>query len=320
MRPFWPLALMVLSALVPLRAVQYADGNFYYDNSLDPTSLSITNWNSGWGTSDPTVSGWNYVGLIDIPQGYLSGVYLGDGWVLTAGHGGSDLESYTLDGQTYTPVAGSYHTLTTFNDGTGGQADLGMFQIPISSSLNLPTLSLASNPPANYDSTSGNPGANTVIVGYGFPAVPGSATYPNAAESWGTGTVFQSDVTFEVQGDIPPYTVFNSVDYYIYNANSGQPDSSTNEYNLYPGDSGGGDFIYNTQTDTWQLAGINEFVASATLEDGSTVNFASGFVQVDYYLPQIDEIMDAPEPSTYVLLGLGLAGIAFFSRSRRAVG
>ncbi len=314
MRPYWPLVLLVLSALAPLRAVQDADGTF--TNDTDPTSLLVPNWNSGWGTSDASVTGWNYVGLIQVPDGYLSGVYLGNGWVLTAAHGGTDLTSYTLNGQTFAPVAGSYHTLSTLNDGSGGQADLAMFQIPITPTLNLPTLSLAASPPAGYDSVSGNPGSATVMVGYGFGLNYGTGILSYPSESWGTGTVFQSDVLFTVQGDGNPAPTFNSVDYYIYNANSGQPDSSTNLYNLYPGDSGGANFIFNSQTQTWQLAGINEFVATATLDDGSTVNFASGFVETDYYLTQIDAIMDAPEPSTYALFAAGLVGLALYRRAR----
>ncbi len=301
MRYFSFLAVFVWIALIPARAVQDADGSF--SNFSAPTDLDIANWDSGWGTNPAGVTGWNYVGLITIPEGFLSGVYLGNGYVLTAAHGGTTFDNFTLNGVSYTPVTGSVQTFTTFGDGTGGQADLLLFKIAPSPSLTLPPLTLASGVPVGYDSTTDAPGSSTVIVGYGNPL---------ALETWGAGTVFQTDGTFAINSEITPFQLLNSVDYDIFNSNSGEPDSSTNEYNLYPGDSGGADFIDNNGT--WELAGINEFVATDTT---TGQNFASGFVQVDDYLDQLNAGM-TPEPSTYVLLGAGpLIGLTLVLRRRQ---
>jgi hypothetical protein len=308
MRTLGLLAVLVLNAAIPLRAVQSSDGDFNLANAFDPTSTQITNWDNGWGSAPANTTGWNYVGLLTVPDGYLSGVYLGDGWVLTAGHGGTTLDSYTLDGTTYTPVASSVHTLTTFNDGTGGQADLLMFQLStIPSTVSLPALTLASGVPVGYNSSTNAAGSDTVIVGYGFPG---------AAESWGTGSVYQTDGLFSIASSAAETGTFTSVDYDIFNNNSGAPDSSTNLYNLYPGDSGGADFIYNAGS--WQLAGINEFVGTYT-QGNETIPYVSGFVQVDDYTSQIDAIMAAPEPGTYLLFGIGLGALLFIRKLRPCV-
>ncbi len=127
MRYFSFLAVFVWIALIPARAVQDADGSF--SNFSAPTDLDIANWDSGGGTNPAGVTGWNYVGLITIPEGFLSGVYLGNGYVLTAAHGGTTFDNFTLNGVSYTPVTGSVQTFTTFGDGTGGQADLLLFKI-----------------------------------------------------------------------------------------------------------------------------------------------------------------------------------------------
>lgn len=301
MRPIWSFALLPL-ALLPLRAVENSNGYFELDHAADPIAGQVANWDTGWGSAPAGTTGWDYVGLITVPDGYLSGVYLGNGYVLTAAHGGTALDSFTLDGVSYTPDPSTEKTFTTYGDGTGGQADLLTFKLTTTPpAITLPPLSLATSLPVGYNAATGAAGSDTVMVGFGFPA-----TYPGV-ESWGTGNVFDSPILFNIEQ-------FSSVDYDIYDFQSGQPQSANNDYNLYPGDSGGADFIYNAASKQWQLAGINEFVGTYTdPTTGQTVPIGSGFVQVDEYLDQIDTYT-TPEPSTVALLVGGLAALAFWRR------
>ena len=118
-----------------LRAVEM-DGS--YDTTA-PTDSDISGWDSGWGESG--VTGWDYVGSI----GGASGVYLGNGWVLTAGHVGAG--TFILNSG---PAAGTY-----YYDGvsdpianSNGTADLTLFQL--TSSPDLPALSLATSNPSSF--------------------------------------------------------------------------------------------------------------------------------------------------------------------------
>jgi hypothetical protein len=86
----------------------------------------------------------------------------------------------------------------------------------------------------------------------------------------------------------------------------------TNDGQLVPGDSGGGDFIYNASTGTWSLAGINE----VQLENNSGVIVGSGMVQVSSYADLIEADM-APEPPAWLLLGAGLASAWGLGRWRQ---
>jgi hypothetical protein len=83
---------------------------------------------------------------------------------------------------------------------------------------------------------------------------------------------------------------------------------------LVSGDSGGGDFIYNTTTSQWNLVGINEVTGTAS--NGQNL---SGFVQLDTYASQMEAIFNPPVIDSPTLSGLGLLIMAcslFFAASR----
>src|ERR1700734_1830127 len=90
------LGLALAFALItsPIRAVEM-NGN--YDTTA-PTDSDISGWDSGGGASG--VTGWDYVGTVND----ASGVYLGNGWVLTAGHVGAG--TFVLGSG---PAAGTYY-------------------------------------------------------------------------------------------------------------------------------------------------------------------------------------------------------------------
>jgi hypothetical protein len=119
------------------------DGTYTYQTESELTSgtTAVTNWSSGWGGSG--ISGWDYVGTVN----GASGVYLGNGWVITAAHVGAG--DFTLNGVTYSIVSSSIQNV--------GTVDLTMFQI--TEVLSLPSLTISTSTPGI--------GTSVVMIGYG---------------------------------------------------------------------------------------------------------------------------------------------------------
>lgn len=272
---------MALSAL-RLQAVEVGTT---YDTTA-PTDATVAGWDSGWGATG--VTGWNYVGSVN----GASSVYLGDGFVLTAGHVGAG--NFILDGQTYDLVAGSGQQI--------GTADLNLFRIDTTSTtgtaLTLPTLTLALNPPTAFSFLSA--GSSVVMIGYGG----------GQGETWGEDNVTQANQVTSLTVGSTDYT---SIDFYTEDGTfTAGSHSITNNAQLVPGDSGGGDFIFNATTQQWELAGINE----VQLEDESKNVVGSGMVQLSDYSTLIEADM-VPEPPAWQLLGLGLVLAGALSWLRR---
>lgn len=258
------LLLFLFISLDQAKAVQ-SSGSYI---TTEPTDANVSNWTTGWGSSE--VTGWDYVGSVN----HASGVYLGNGWVLTAAHVGAG--TFTLQGITYTAVAGSARG---FSDAFG-TADLTLFQIV--SGPDLPQLVITETAPLTFSSS--HPGTQVVMIGYGG----------GYGETWGLNTVTNNNLSVTVQG----YS-YVTVDFKTtYGTTTAGETSITNNAKLVTGDSGGGAFTYDSTTNQWLLAGINEAVAA---------NSSSYFVELSHYASQINNIVNVPEPQTYVLLGTGFA-------------
>ena len=271
------LFLLLGMALVDARAVEVIINGAGSYNTTAPASADIANWDTGWGA--PGITGWDYVGRI----GDAGGVYLGNGWVLTAGHVGAG--TFTLDGTSYAAVAGSAQG---FENSTG-TADLTLFQLI--QGPDLPPLALETTAPAAL--SSGNPGDQTAMIGYGGGAL-----------SWGLDTVTEADMSIVVTGY--PY---DSIDFETaYGTTTVENNTTTNYASLVSGDSGGGNFIYNSSTGTWMLAGINEAIDE---------NADSYMVQVSAYASQIKGVASVPEPGSFILAGVALAALAALAAFRR---
>jgi len=109
------LVITLLAFLVSTPAWAVENGSSYQTTA--PTDTQAPNWTTGWGGGG--ITGWNYVGQVN----GASGVYLGNGWVLTAAHVG--MGNFILSGNTYEAVAGSSHSISNSN----GTVDVVLFQI-----------------------------------------------------------------------------------------------------------------------------------------------------------------------------------------------
>jgi hypothetical protein len=312
-RTFSLLAVAIVVSSLHLRAVEM---NGAYD-TVEPTDADIPNWDSGWGATG--ITGWDYLGSVN----GASGVYLGNGWVLTAGHVGAGNFVITNgpDANTYT-YTGVSHSISNAD----GTADLTLFQIANAPSL--PTLSLITSTPSTF-LYNGSGAGNVAMLGYGGSGTNPLTHLPN--ETWGYNTVTLANEQIMVDGY--PY---NSDDFITSDTGESVSNglaSHTNNSQLVSGDSGGGDFIYNSSLGEWQLGGINEAIGSGTIgkyhgtwylandasdfPTGSTsiqnIDF-SAMVQMSSYYSQIDAIVDAPEPRTWTLLLASLAGMVLGHR------
>ncbi len=254
------------------------------DDHYVTTPPAVEDWSSGWG--DTTATGWDYVGQV----GGASGVYLQNGWVLTAAHVGA--EDFLLDNVSYALVAGSVKTLT----GAGGTTpDLRLFQL--ASSPALPGLPISDSDPAVL--TLNAPGSNVVMIGFG-----------GGSKSWGANMVTSKNASTTPSGQ--PYTSIDFATKYgdSQYLNGARLVTVTNQAKVVPGDSGGAGFIYDSGAARWELAGTLEAVTS---------NGDSYLVQLDKYAAQINAITatPVPEPRPFWLLVAAVLPLALRARWRR---
>jgi hypothetical protein len=284
------IAILVAAALLllPARAVEQ-NGTYF---ATQPTNAQVPNWTSGWPQSG--VTGWNYVGRVNT----ASGTYLGNGWVLTVGHVGMG-NFQTSDGTIYNGVGSGIAVPNPANP-TGPYVDLFLFQV--SPRPNLAPITISASLPVAFSSTQA--GTPVVLVGLGGPV----------GWTWGYDTVTRINTPKPSN----QYTQFVANDFYTDNSVTIGSTTVTNHSFLVDGDSGGGAFVYNTGSNRWELAGINE-VADAN----STV--FSGMVQLNTYAAEINAIVnpstDSPAMPLPLLIALGAllffaALFSFGTRSR----
>ena len=276
------------------------------------TAVLIDRIGGGNTTAPSDDPGFNNVGAIWIG----GGVYLGNGWVLTAKHMSGDGDVFTIGGVSHSMVNGTYQQLT--NNGFLGAStltDLAMFQIqgPLP---NLPTISIASTAPGNGDMVTmigrgvdqqSDPtywSVNTVPNPWVWTeTMPGSAnaagfkTTGTQTMRWGTNAI---DATgwfndgWDVRG---MRTQFNS-------------GVSTNEGQVVYGDSGGA--VFAKQSGQWNLAGIIIANDPFNNQPGGSTTAVYGnhsyFADLSFYRSQIVTIA-VPEPAGLTqLFAAGLAG------------
>jgi len=214
------------------------------------------------------------------------GIYLGAGWVLTAGHLGP---GDTTFGSVVFPWDGTYHELTNT---TGDRVDGTMFHLK--SAPELPRIPLVSSTPA--------PLSQVDFIGFGYRAgsaetsfglgITGFYLSANAGKGWGNNRLSPSGVGTAVTSVGSTY--FTNQAFMTDFSSSLDPTRTSDEAQGASGDSGGGVFYQNGSV--WELAGwivaidntlTNRPPNTAAYED---LTFA---VDIATYRDQIVSILEA---------------------------
>ncbi|MFM1996231.1 MAG: hypothetical protein RLZZ111_618 [Planctomycetota bacterium] len=292
-----------------------------------PASAVVIDTPTGTGNTaapgdDP---GWANVGL----RGIGTGVYLGDGWVITAAHVGGG--SIVLSGTSYAMLAGSGTTLT--NNGEPGKSaatDLYMYRLA-SPPPGLPAVTIATTAAVPGDAvtmigvgrdrgaftewsvnTGTTPWAWTEVSSGGDAA--GYQTLSGRSMRWGTNSVLASGLWLD---DGFADVNMLSTDFTF----SGTP--STEAQAAY-GDSGGA--VFRKTGSAWELSGLMLAVGGFSGQPDPGTHALYGNVtyaaDLSFYRSQIVSIV--PEPSAIALLATAAAAAAGTcsrsARSRRARG
>lgn len=249
----------------------------------------------------------------------LSGIYLGNGWVLSAHHVGE--QGFTFGGVFYPAVVGSRVQLET-SPGVG--ADLELVRILGDPPLPAPVLS------------SGSPLVGDVVtmIGNGWDREPSETCWnssftevscpppgPQAAFRgyarlgtqralrWGRNAVIASGDLWEIGGrsTIAFETAFDESE-------------ASDEAQAVVGDSGGGVFL--KRGSQWELVGVLFAVTAFTNQPANTAVYDQStlVVDLDPYVPQIEALLNAPpEIPLSPLPGAALAAALVLGVARRAL-
>lgn len=212
-----------------------------------PRLMAIVDANSPANTNAPPDGApWDHVGTVN----GASGIYVGNGWVVGAGHVGWN--NFLLNGTLYN-FDGNALRLTNSD---GSTTDMVMFHL--APPPNLPSLLLASNTPAAYSQVD--------MMGYGKIAGSAETTigayrgfYWSASgyKSWGNNRV-KTGGAFVINAGAGNITVFTT-DF----SSPGTPapgSQTTDEAQAAVGDSGGA--VFHQTGSGWELAGMIDAIGT----------------------------------------------------------
>jgi hypothetical protein len=233
--------------------------------------IIVTGDGTGNTTAPSDDPGFDNVGSVN----GLSGVYLGNGWVLTAGHVGSG--PIEFGGITYQPVPGSFQKLT---GGTATFADVAL--VRMAGDPGLPTIALATTTPTT--------GSNVVMIGRGLSR--GAAASWNGNDGWGwTSPMVKRWGANRVSTTGIPILNTESM---ILNFDGPGPAAVSHEAHVAIGDSGGA--VYWKSSGTWYLAGTLFAALNFGSQPANTSLYgnATAAAEVSFYRSEIIAIVSVP--------------------------
>ena len=322
-------AIVAVAICMPAQAVMVGvTPNVVPNTSVNPASYGPT-----WTQGDP---GWNNAAHLT----FANGVYLGDGWILTAWHVGTPNLSFE-PGPSFQPIPNQNFTIANnpalAPEGLGPsltQPNADLRLIRINGDPGLPSVTIASQPLAQ--------GSEVVDMGFGYlraaaqksftvnngtnpptwsevPSCSGSNCHhgyfpDNVGKRWGTNHVANADQV--LNGSSGKLRTVVSDGTIAYLTTYDQFSSNPFEFQVVAGDSGSG--VFHKRNGQWELAGI--VLANYTFSGQSTETFNSGnglavfgnasaFADLSSYRTQILDVINANQD--YSLVGdLNLDGAA----------
>lgn len=227
-------------------------------SSTDPPN-DLDELNSQLASRFPSIAEFPFASHIG-KVGMGSGVYLGNGYVLTSAHVGC-FPFITQDGTVYRP---DYKSWQVLEQPDGAQADLAIFQINIENP-DSPLASLSTIP-----LTSRHPEKNDMMVMIGSGLV--QTDNPVAMKSGGKTLAV---LGYRIEGRRAAVGGLNTVGEIVEkpvrtkafqtDCFSTKFDRSGFEAQAVDGDSGGASFVYNRQRGRWELAGC---IIAVSQKDG----------------------------------------------------
>ncbi len=293
------------------------------------TQALVVRTGNGNTTAPTGDQGWSYVGSV----GNGSGVYMGNGWVLTARHVNRNTP-FNLNGTNYT-LTGQTVSLAPVS-GDSGSPDLLLFRIQ--NAPNLPWLPIRQ--------TTITTGTAVTMIGTGLIAGSGEQNYSigpasnlvgfdvstNRSKLWGENIVWRDygqniddnrDLITSNNGDTVNDLFFSGLGFnsrtftthFNKETYDGEP-SRTHEAQAQGGDSGGGVFANNAGT--WELSGI--MVSILGFRSNSAIYHGTGpgafdilggrpgdvtyAIDLTFYRDQIVSVI--PEPASMLFMALTL--------------
>ena len=248
--------------------------------------------------------GWDHVGSFN--TGANSGVYLGEGWVLTAYHVFvlDNPTAFDLGGSSYALDAGSWTRLTNATS----SADLVMVRLTNSSPL-LATLQIRAAAPVTN--------AAVAMIGHGYYQASDLTYWTNTLPTW-TETAASNAVYsgYNTPGALRMQWGLNNIALLDQTVDDGfgvnrsfttdfDAAAGPDEAQAVVGDSGGGVFIRNGTT--WELAGVmytvdSPYAGQPPAGYGRTAVFGTSTYAADLsaYRVQINSVI--PEPSALAVM------------------